>query len=80
MELRRYWQIMDIPLRNINFGTVQPPTCDPECVSTIDPYVEDFTELDLDRAMTAMRDFSRLWNEAKDLKSQISRMEKDLNG
>ena len=46
----------------------------------IDPYCEDFTDLDIGRAMTAMRDFSRLWNEAKDLKSQISRMEKDLNG
>ena len=46
----------------------------------IDPYAEDFTDLDLDRAMTAMRDFARLWNEAKDLKSQIARMERDLNG
>ena len=46
----------------------------------IDPYCEDFTDLDLNRAMTAMRDFSRLWNEAKDLKAQIARMEKDLNG
>ncbi len=46
----------------------------------IDPYVEDFTSLDLDRAMTAMRDFARMWNEAKELKSQIARMEKDLNG
>ncbi|PIV54896.1 hypothetical protein COS16_08950 [Candidatus Desantisbacteria bacterium CG02_land_8_20_14_3_00_49_13] len=46
----------------------------------IDPYIEDFTELDLDRAMTAMRDFARLWNEAKELKASIARMEKNLNG
>jgi len=46
----------------------------------IDPYIEDFTELDLDRAMTAMRDFARLWDEAKELKASIARMEKDLNG
>ena len=45
----------------------------------IDPYIEDFTELDLDRAMTAMRDFARLWNEAKELKASIARIEKDLN-
>jgi len=45
----------------------------------VDPYTEDFTTMDLDRAMTAMRDFARLWNEAKDLKSQIARIEKDLN-
>ena len=46
----------------------------------IDPYIEDFTELDLDRAMTAMRDFARLWDEAKELKASIARMEKNLNG
>lgn len=46
----------------------------------IDPYTEDFTELNIDRAMVIMRDFSRLWNEAKDLKTQIARMEKDLHG
>ena len=46
----------------------------------IDPYVEDFTTLNLDRAMTAMKDFSRLWSEAKELKAQIARMEEDLNG
>lgn len=46
----------------------------------IDPYTEDFTEMDMDRGMTAMRDFARLWNEAKELKAQIARMEKDLHG
>ncbi len=46
----------------------------------IDPYTEDFTSMDMDRAMITMRDFTRLWNEAKDLKAQIARLERDLNG
>lgn len=46
----------------------------------IDPYTEDFTELELDRAKVAMQDFYALWKEARKLKTDIERMEKDLNG
>ncbi|MEW6115372.1 MAG: hypothetical protein AB1553_00525 [Nitrospirota bacterium] len=45
-----------------------------------DPYTEDFTQLDIDRAVVIINDFNRLWTEAKELKAQIARMEKDLNG
>lgn len=46
----------------------------------IDPYAEDFTVLDLDRASITMQDFVSLQKEAKLLKDQIARMENDLNG
>jgi len=46
----------------------------------IDPYGGDFTKFDMDRALVIMNDFHALWKEANDLKAQISRMEKDLNG
>jgi hypothetical protein len=48
----------------------------------IDPYAftEDFTELDLEKAKVLMKDFYNIWKEAKEIKKQISRMEKDLNG
>lgn len=47
---------------------------------TIDPYEEDFTELDLERASVTMKDFLKLYRETKTNKEQLARMEKDLNG
>ncbi|HDH01104.1 MAG TPA: hypothetical protein ENG80_04780 [Nitrospirae bacterium] len=46
----------------------------------IDPYEEDFTDLDLARSQVAMNDLCKLKKEARDLKEQIDRMERDLNG
>ena len=43
-------------------------------------YDEDFTEIELDRAKAAMDDFYAIWNEAKDLKTQISKLEREVNG
>lgn len=43
-------------------------------------YDEDFTELDLDRAKAAMEDFYKLWQEAKELKAQIQKLEREING
>lgn len=46
----------------------------------LDPYEDDFTELELERAEIAMDDFYKLFKEAVALKNQIAKMEKDLNG
>ena len=46
----------------------------------IDPYGGDFTGFDMDRALVIMNDFHSLWKEAKELKAEIARIEKDLNG
>ncbi len=46
----------------------------------IDPYGGDFTEFDMERAMVIMNDFYNLWREAKRLKAEIAKLEKDLNG
>lgn len=46
----------------------------------IDPYIDDFTELELQRASITLADFVALQKEARTLKEQIARMEKDLNG
>lgn len=43
-------------------------------------YDEDFTELDLERARAAMEDFYKLWEEGKELKAQIQRLEREING
>lgn len=43
-------------------------------------YDEDFTELALDRAKTAMDDFYKLWTEAKELKAQLDKLEREVNG
>jgi len=45
-----------------------------------DPYTEDFTTIDIDRAVVIVNDFNRLCAEGRELKAQIARMEKDLNG
>jgi len=45
-----------------------------------DPYTDDFTAIDTARAEVAIKDFKRLCAEGKELKTQIARMEKDLNG
>lgn len=46
----------------------------------IDPYAGDYTDFDMDKAVVIIHDFHKLWTEAKELKAQIERMEKDLNG
>lgn len=46
----------------------------------LDPYVEDFTELDIERAAVIMDEFRKIAGEAKDIKIQIARLEKELNG
>jgi hypothetical protein len=46
----------------------------------IDPYSGDFTEFDMDRAELIVQDFHAVWCEARALKAEIARMEKDLNG
>jgi len=46
----------------------------------IDPYTDDFTTLDLDRASITLADFVALQKAAKTLKEQVARMENDLNG
>lgn len=46
----------------------------------IDPYTDDFTELDLNRASITLQDFATLQNEAKELKDKIKKLEKELNG
>lgn len=45
-----------------------------------DPYTEDFTTINIDRAVVIVNDFNRLCAEGRELKAQIARMEKDLNG
>ncbi len=45
-----------------------------------DPYTEDFTGMDIERAVVIVNDFNRLCAEGRELKAQITRMEKDLNG
>lgn len=45
-----------------------------------DPYTEDFTAIDAGRGEVIAKDFNRLCAEGKELKAQIARMEKDLNG
>jgi hypothetical protein len=44
----------------------------------LDPYEEEFTDLEIDRALSAMQDFHILWLQAKQLKEQIKKIEKDL--
>lgn len=46
----------------------------------IDPYGGHFTEFDIDKFMVISGDFHKLWLEARDLKEQIARLEKALNG
>lgn len=46
----------------------------------IDPYVDDFTELDLNRAYLTLQDFITMQKEAKELKDKIAKLEKALNG
>jgi hypothetical protein len=46
----------------------------------IDPYAGDFTEFDMERGKLIMDDFHAVWCEARALKAEIARMEKDLNG
>lgn len=43
-------------------------------------YDEDFTELAIDRAKAAMDDFYAIWAEAKELKAQIEKLEREING
>ncbi len=45
-----------------------------------DPYSDDFTKMDLERAAVIVNDFNRLQKETMDLDAQIARMERDLNG
>lgn len=45
-----------------------------------DPYTEDFTAIDTERAVVIVNDFNRLCAEGRELKAQVARMEKDLNG
>lgn len=46
----------------------------------IDPYAGDFTGFDMDKAMLIMTDFHKIWKEARELKSTVEKMERDLNG
>lgn len=46
----------------------------------VDPYGGQFTDFDMDKALLLMKDFHALWKEANELKAEISRMERDLNG
>lgn len=46
----------------------------------IDPYAGDYIDFDIDKAVVIMGDFHKLWTEARELKAQIAKMEKDLNG
>jgi hypothetical protein len=46
----------------------------------IDPYGGEYTEFNMDRALVMMNDFHRIWTDARELKVQLARMEKDLNG
>jgi hypothetical protein len=45
-----------------------------------DPYTEDFTAIDTERAVVIVNDFNRLVAEGREIKAQIARIEKDLNG
>lgn len=46
----------------------------------IDPYAGDYVGFDMDKAVVIMEDFHKLWSEARELKAQLAKMEKDLNG
>lgn len=46
----------------------------------IDPYTEDFTDMDMQRAMVYINDLNGLVKEGKELKADIARLERDLNG
>ncbi len=46
----------------------------------IDPYGGHFTEFDMEKALVIMNDFYNLWIEAKRLKTEIIKLEKDLSG
>jgi len=46
----------------------------------IDPYTDDFTEIEIERAEAAITDLKALHTKAAELKKQIHKMEKDLNG
>lgn len=46
----------------------------------IDPYAGDYVGFDMDKAVVIMEDFHKLWSEARELKAQFAKMEKDLNG
>lgn len=45
-----------------------------------DLYHEDFTAIDAGRGEVIAKDFNRLCSEGKEIKAQIARMERDLNG
>ena len=45
-----------------------------------DPYIEDFTTIDAERGEVIAKDFKHLCAKGKELKAQIAKMEKDLNG
>lgn len=45
---------------------------------TLDPYEDDFTNLEIERAQQAMQDFYILWREARKLKEQIEKMDRNL--
>lgn len=46
----------------------------------IDPFGGHFTTFDMERALVTMRDFHKLWKEARDLKEKIAEMERALDG
>ena len=46
----------------------------------IDPYGGEWTDFDMDRALVVMNDFHALWKEALNIKAQISKLERELNG
>jgi len=42
------------------------------------PYAEDFTELKIDVALSEMKELHRVWEEARKLKQELSKLEAEL--
>ncbi|MCU7494757.1 MAG: hypothetical protein HF314_12050 [Ignavibacteria bacterium] len=46
----------------------------------LDPYLDDFLDIEIDQASVAFQDLTRLISEGLQLKKTIHKMEHDLNG
>lgn len=51
-----------------------------EIIDPLSMIDEDFTALEMDKALVAVTDLHTLWEKQKEFKLQISKIEKELNG
>ncbi len=51
-----------------------------ELRNILDPYIEDYTTLRMNIGRAEWKALDKLWGEMVELKKQIERMERDLNG